>query len=89
MEIHLRLTHNGLCPDHLIFIQIRSFECTKSMQMMFSFCDDFISNIFLNLKIFCHDQHLVESFASQILIIRSLGTKSMKHRKSFSTKSGP
>ena len=77
----------------MVYVQItfdihsNSFECTKFMQMMSSFCHDFISNIFLNLKIFNHDQHLAKSFASQILIIRPLGTKSMKHRKSFSTES--
>ena len=57
------------------------------MLMMSSFCHDFIFNIFLDLKIFSHDKHLAESFASQILIIRSFGTKSMKHRKSFFTES--
>ena len=50
--------------------------------LTFSFFHDFISNIFLSLKIFSHDQHLAESFASQILIIRPLWTKVMKHRKS-------
>ena len=65
----------------LIFTQIHSLECKKFMQKMSSFCHNFISNIFLNLKIFNHDQHFAESFASQILIIRPLRTKSMKHRK--------
>ena len=50
--------------------------------MTFSFCHDFISNIILSLKIFSHDQHLAESFASQILIIMPLRTKGIKHRKS-------
>ena len=71
----------------LIFTQIHSFECTQFMPLMSSFCHNFISNIFSNLKIFSHDQHLAESFVSQILIIRPLGTKSRKHRKSFSTES--
>ena len=65
-----------------IHTQIHSFECTKFMQMTSSFRNDSLSNRFLNLKIFSDDQHLADSFASQILIIRPLGTKGMKHRKS-------
>ena len=45
------------------------------MQMMSSFSHDFVSNIFLNLKTVSHDQLFAQSFASQILIIRPLGTK--------------
>ena len=64
----------------LIFTQTHSFKCTKFMQMT-AFCHDFISNLFLNLKIFAHDQHLAESFASYS-DNQAPSDKSMKYRKS-------
>ena len=57
------------------------------MQMMSSFCRNFISNIFLNLKIFNHHQHFAESFASQILIIRPPWDKKHETPKVFPTES--
>ena len=78
MEIHLWLKHNGLYTDHfwysLKFIHL-------NVQNSCKWCLLFVTtNIFLNLKIF-NRQHFAESFASQILIIGPLRTKSMKRRK--------
>ena len=69
----------------LMFTEIHSFEYTKFMTSYpIISLKIFVMTLYpiISLKIFRHDQYLAESFASQILIIRPLRTKGMKHRKS-------